>query len=78
MDGMTRVMESAVCVERSFAASRLEKQILAAAYELVIPRLRRPWTGTSHERLRSITQRRACADTTVPPIGMTAAMARGA
>jgi len=78
MEGMNRVMESAVGVERSFAASRLEKQVLTAAYELVIPRLRQPLTGTSHERLRSITQRRAYADATARPIGMTAAIARGA
>jgi hypothetical protein len=78
MEGMTRVKESAVCVERCFAASRLEKQVLAAAYELVIPLLRQPLTGTPPERWRRMTQLRACSETTARPIGLAAPMARGA
>ena len=78
MEGMTRVKESAVCVERSFAASRLEKQVLAAAYELVIPLLQQPLIGTPHEQSRWITYRQACDETTGRAIGITAPVARGA
>ena len=78
MEGMTRVTDSVVCVQRSFAASRLEKQVLAAAYELVIPLLRQPLTGTTQERSRWITQLRACDETTARAIGITAPIARGA
>ena len=78
MEGMTRVKDSEVYVQRSFAASRLEKQVLAAAYELVIPLLRQPLMGSPNERLRRITQLRACGETTAGPNGVTAPMARGA
>jgi hypothetical protein len=78
MEGMTRVKEWEGCVERSFAASRLEKQVLAAAYELVIPLLRQPLTSTPHERSGWIRQRRACDEATARPIEITAPMARGA
>ena len=78
MEGMTRVQESSVCVERNFAASRVEKQVLAAAYELVVPLLRQPLSATLRERSRWITQRRASDEPTARPIGITAPMARGA
>jgi hypothetical protein len=76
MEGMTRVKESTVCVERRFAGSRLEKQVLAAAYELAIPLQRQPLSGTPHGRSGS--QRRACDETTARLTGITAPMARGA
>lgn len=78
MEGMTRVKESTVCVERRFVGSRLEKQLLAAAYELAIPLLRQPLTGTPHGRSGSITQHRACEETAARPIGFMAPVARGA
>lgn len=78
MEGMSPVKELEVCVARSFAASRLEKQVLAAAYELVMPLLRQPLAATLRERSRCITPRRARDETTARPIGSTAAMARGA
>jgi hypothetical protein len=78
MEGMSRVKESVVCVERRFATSRLEKQVLAAAYELAIPLLRQSLTGARHGRSGSITQCRACDEATARAIGVTTPMARGA
>ena len=42
MDGTERGREPTLEVRREFTTSRLEKQLLTQAYELIVPVIRRP------------------------------------
>jgi len=41
MDGLCRSQQRPLAVQREFAGSRLEEQILIRTYELVVPTIRR-------------------------------------
>lgn len=59
MDGSSRGRQPALELERDFAGSRLEEQILIRVFELLVPVVRRGWddersaTGQSDERFNS-------------------------
>lgn len=51
MDGLSRSRQGPLAVQREFAGSRLEEQILIRTYELVVPTVRR---SVGNDRLPSV------------------------